>query len=137
MEGCIETSQKSPVGGCVSRFDERRLHMFFFVFVLYVVIGGALAVLTIDNLASPVVSFVVFSPRMTLLLPPGLLVLIAFSCGTLLLYFVSTLSAWCDWRAIKRLRRRVSELEQRITLQSAPPSAPFTPVARTPVPPRS
>ena len=45
-------------------------------------------------------------------LPLGVLVLLAFSLGALILYIVSVLSAWKDRRQLARLRRRVAELEQ-------------------------
>jgi len=101
--------------------------MFYLVLFIFALAGSALVVLTIENLTTQV-QFVVFawqSPN----LPLGLVVLIAFILGALLLYIVSALSALRDRSEKRRLRKRVNELEQQ--LASITPSQP---VVQTQVP---
>ncbi len=87
--------------------------MFYLVLFILALAGSALVVLTIENLTTQV-QFAIFawqSPN----LPLGLVVLIAFILGALLLYIVSALSALHDRIEKRRLRKRVSELEQQVT----------------------
>ena len=87
--------------------------MFYVVLFLFALAGSALVVLTIENLTTQV-QFAVFawqSPN----LPLGLVVLVAFILGALLLYVVAALSAFRDGSEKKRLRKRVSELERQLT----------------------
>lgn len=86
--------------------------MFYVVLIIFALAGSALVVLTIENLTTQV-QFAVFawqSPN----LPLGLVVLVAFILGALLLYIVSALSALRDRGEKRRLRKRVSELEQQL-----------------------
>ncbi len=86
--------------------------MFYVVLFLFALAGSALVVLTIENLTTQV-QFAVFawqSPN----LPLGLVVLVAFILGALLLYVVAALSAFRDGSEKRRLRKRVSELEQQL-----------------------
>lgn len=83
------------------------------VIIIFVLVGGALAVLAFENFATLTIEVHVkvfgwHAPA----LPLGVLVLLAFLLGALLLYIVSVLSAWKDRRQLARLRRRVAELEQ-------------------------
>ncbi len=97
--------------------------MFYIILLLFALVGSALVVLTIENLTTPV-QFMVFtwqSPNVGL----GLVVLFAFILGALLLYVVSALSALRDRGEKRRLRKRVSELEQQL--------AAITPVTAQPV----
>ncbi|GAC1389330.1 MAG: hypothetical protein NVS4B11_13810 [Ktedonobacteraceae bacterium] len=86
--------------------------MFYVILVLFALAGSALVIVTIENLSTSV-QLAVFawqSPN----LPLGLVVLLAFILGALLLYIVSVLSALRDGRERRRLRKRVSELEQQL-----------------------
>jgi uncharacterized integral membrane protein len=83
------------------------------VLVIFVLVGGALAVLAFENFATLTIEVHVkvfgwHAPA----LPLGVLLLLAFLLGALLLYIVTVLSAWKDRRQLARLRRRVAELEQ-------------------------
>ncbi len=113
--------------------------MFYLVLFIFALAGSALVVLTIENITTQV-QFAVFawqSPN----LPLGLVVLIAFILGALLLYIVSALSALRDRNEKKRLRKRVSELEQHLAaVTPATPQpviqAPVVPMPGTMVPPQ-
>jgi uncharacterized integral membrane protein len=97
--------------------------MFFLVLILFLIVGSALTIVTIQNLLAPPVH-VIFFTWQTPSLPAGLVVLFSFLLGALLLYLVSTLSAWRDKREITRLERQVRELEQRLTVTTQGMPAP-------------
>jgi uncharacterized integral membrane protein len=84
--------------------------VFYLILVLFVIVGSALTVLTVQNLATsvPLTLFGLKTPG----IPPGLLIFLAFLSGALLLYLVALVSARHDQRRIKKLRQRVKELEQ-------------------------
>ncbi len=106
--------------------------MFYLVLLIFALAGSALVVLTIENIATQV-QFAVFawqSPN----LPLGLVVLIAFILGALLLYIVSALSALRDRGEKRRLRKRVSELEQQLASITPPQSVIQTQVPVLPMP---
>ncbi len=97
--------------------------MFYLVLFILALAGSALVVLTIENLTTQV-QFAIFtwqSPN----LPLGLVVLIAFILGALLLYIVSALSALRDSNEKRRLRKRVSELEQQVATMVPPAAQPI------------
>ena len=101
--------------------------MFYVILFLFALVGSGLVVLTIENLTTQV-QFAVFawqSPN----LPLGLVVLIAFILGAVLLYIVSALSALRDRGEKRRLRKRVNELEQQLAVVTPP-----QPVIQTPMP---
>ena len=101
--------------------------MFYLVLLIFALAGSALVVLTIENITTQV-QFAVFawqSPNF----PLGLVVLIAFILGALLLYIVSALSALHDRGEKRRLRKRVHELEQQLAAITPP-----QPVVQTQVP---
>src|SRR6266516_4554950 len=81
--------------------------MLYLVLLVFVLIGGILTVITIENLLTPV-HLVLFTWQ-TPTLPLGLLLLIFFLVGALLLYLVSFLSALSDKREI--------QLEQQVEQQ--------------------
>lgn len=111
--------------------------MFFLILILLLLIGSALTIITVQNMMTPYVHLDVFSWQSPSL-PLGLVVLFAFLLGALLLYIVSALSAWRDRRELTHLRRRVSELEQRLTtLQNVPPMPPMVQMPEMPVPPQN
>lgn len=87
--------------------------MLVVIVVIFVLVGSVLAVLAFENVAilAIEVHMRVFGWHVPAL-PLGLLVLLAFLLGALLLYSVTVLSAWKDRRQLARLRRRVEELEQ-------------------------
>ena len=87
--------------------------MLVVILIIFVLVGGVLAVLAFENFATLTIEIHVkvfgwHAPA----LPLGLLVLLMFLSGALLLYIVTVLSAWKDRRQLARLRRRVEELEQ-------------------------
>ncbi len=89
--------------------------MLYLVLLVFVLIGGILTVITIENLLTPV-HLVLFTWQ-TPTLPLGLLLLIFFLVGALLLYLVSFLSALSDKREMTSLRKRVTQLEQQVEQQ--------------------
>ena len=105
--------------------------MIYLVLVLFLLVGGTLTVLTIQNLegAVPLSVFIWQIPS----LPVGLLLLFSFVLGALLLYLVSFASAWRDTRDLKKLRRRIAELEQAATNMAAAP-LPSTSITAVPMP---
>jgi uncharacterized integral membrane protein len=114
--------------------------MFFVILILFLLFGSALTIVTIQNLAGPYLH-VAFFIWQTPPLPVGLIVLLAFLLGALLLYLVSVLSAWRDRREIKRLRKRVGELEQHLAAPmgpgfSQPGASSILPMPNVPMPPQ-
>ena len=87
--------------------------MLVVILIIFLLVGVVLAVLAFENFAILTIEVHVkifgwHAPA----LPLGLLVLLMFLSGALLLYIVTVLSAWKDRRQLARLRRRVEELEQ-------------------------
>lgn len=95
--------------------------MFYLVLILLLLAGGALTVLTIQNLMTPV-KLMVFS-WLSPDLPVGLVILFSFVLGAALLYLFSVASAWRDQRELKKLQKRVAELElrQQMGVSEPPP----------------
>ena len=81
--------------------------------VSFVLVGGILTVLTVQNLANSV-QLVLFGWQ-TPGIPPGLLIFLSFLLGALLLYLVAVIAARHDRQRIKKLREQVSGLEQEMT----------------------
>jgi uncharacterized integral membrane protein len=83
------------------------------ILIIFMLTGGALAVLAYENFATLTIEIhlTLFGWRAPVL-PLGVVLLLAFLLGALLLYVVTVLSAWRDRRQLARLRRRVAELEQ-------------------------
>ncbi len=102
--------------------------MLVVILIIFVLVGGVLAVLAFENVATLTIEVHVkvfgwHAPA----LPLGLLVLLAFLLGALLLYIVTVLSAWKDRRQLARLHRRVAELEQaQVNMGMQPHSMPTT-----------
>ena len=96
--------------------------MIYLMLVIFLLVGGTLTVLTIQNLetAVPLSVFALQTPS----LPVGLLLLFSFILGALLLYLLALASAWRDTRNLKKLRQRIAELEQAAANMVAPLSAP-------------
>ena len=85
----------------------------YVILVLFVLAGGLITVLTIENISMLTLSvhltfFTWHSPAMHL----GILLLLSCVLGALLLYVVTVVSAWRERRELQRLRKRVAELEQ-------------------------
>lgn len=87
--------------------------MFFVILILFLLVGGALTIVTVQNLMSPYIH-VAFFTWQTPALPVGLVVLLSFLLGAILLYLVSAISAWRDRREIRRLQKQITQLEQQI-----------------------
>ena len=96
--------------------------MLYLILVLFLLVGTALTGIIIQNLSTQQAHINVFSWH-TPDLPVGLLVLLAFLLGALLLYIVSILSALRDYSEMRQLRKRVAALEQQIAanVQQTPP----------------
>lgn len=91
------------------------------VLVIFILVGGALAVLVYENFATLTIEvhLTLFGWH-TPALPLGMLLMISCLLGTLLLYIVTVLSALRDHRQLAKLRGRVAELEQ-VQATQAPP----------------
>ncbi len=108
--------------------------------LLFLLVTAGLAVIVFLNTGS-YVSLAVFGWHAPSL-PVGVLILLAFFLGALLLYIISLTSAWHDMREMKILRRRVADLEQAAaaarvasTLSAAPnPNAQMIPMPGMPPP---
>lgn len=116
--------------------------MLYLVLIVFLIVGGALTVITVQNFAAQhahVALFIWQTPE----LPVGLLVLLSFLLGALVLYLVSALSALRDRSELRRMQRRVAELEQQlasVTTQQAvvqPVQNIATPLPENFVPPQS
>jgi uncharacterized integral membrane protein len=84
--------------------------MFFVVLALFLLICGGLVVLTIQNLPTPV-QFVFYTWH-TPVTPAIFWIVGAFLLGALLFYLMLVVSARDDRRELRKLRKRVSELEE-------------------------
>ncbi|GCE13439.1 LapA family protein [Tengunoibacter tsumagoiensis] len=97
--------------------------MFYLVLLFLLVFGGVLTVVAVDNLSTPVhVSLLLWA---TPDLPIGLWIVTAFLLGALLLYIVSAISAWHERREIRKLRKRIGQLEEQIASARASIQTPF------------
>lgn len=92
--------------------------MFVLIMLLFLLVCGGMAALTILNFSTQV--HIVLLSWQSPDLPIGMWILIAFFLGALLLYFVSVVSAWSDRRDIKNLRKRVLELQQQLVVATQP-----------------
>lgn len=102
------------------------------VLIIFVLAGGALAVLAYENVATIAIEvhlrvFGWYAPA----LPLGVVLLLACLLGAALLYIVTVLSAWRDRRQLAKLRRRVAELEQ---CQANMYPRPYSPPVMLPMP---
>jgi len=102
--------------------------MFFLVLALFLLICGGLVVLTVQNLSTPV--HLVFYSWHIPAVPVALWIVGAFLLGTLLLYLISVTSALDDRRELRKLRKRISELEEekRRSLPLGPARVPTLPL---------
>jgi uncharacterized integral membrane protein len=84
--------------------------MIYLVLIVFLLVGSAVAVLALQNFQTeaPLILFTWHLPHF----PLGALLAAAFGLGALLLYVVSALSALQERREVKKLRVRVTELEQ-------------------------
>lgn len=106
--------------------------MLYLILVLLLLVASAVTWITIDNLSSHLVLevFIWQTPP----LPVGLLILLAFLLGALLLYIVSVLSAVGDYYEMRQLRKRVAALEQQIAAHVQEPPPPITSSPTIPMP---
>lgn len=108
--------------------------MLVVILIIFALAGAALVALAFENFATLTIEVHVkvfgwYAPA----LPLGVLVLLAFLLGALLLYIVTVLSAWRDRRQLASLRKRVAELEQANTHSYLPPQL-YSPSIRIPMP---
>lgn len=116
--------------------------MLVVILIIFLLAAAVLAVLAFENFAALTIEVHVkvfgwHAPALSL----GVLVLLAFLSGALLLYIVTVLSAWKERRQLARLRRRVEELEQaqvqtqaNIPWYSYPQQQSHSPSIRIPMP---
>jgi uncharacterized integral membrane protein len=96
--------------------------------IIFALAGGTLAALAFENSSALSVDV-----RLALFgwhapaLPLGVLLLLSFVLGALLLYIVTLLSAMRDRRELRTLRKRVTELEARQTLPPGQPGQSMQP----------
>jgi uncharacterized integral membrane protein len=90
------------------------------VLIIFALAGGALAALAYENFATLTkdIHMTLFGWH-TPALPLGVLLLLSCLLGAFLLYFVTVLSALRDRRQMAKLRKRIAELEQAQTGQTA------------------
>lgn len=100
--------------------------MLYIIVVLLLLGGGALTIVAIQNFTAQQ-AHVALLIWQTPELPIGLIVVLAFLLGALLLYIVSALAAWRDKREIRHLQKRVAELEQASVPMGAVPTQPPLP----------
>lgn len=105
-------------------------NLFYIILLLFILVGGALAGLSLFNTSE--VSFSLFG-LFTFTPPLGLLLLCAFFLGVVVLYIISIASAWQDRREVKQLKKQVQELQSATTASRAPSGplpgvAPFLPM---------
>jgi uncharacterized integral membrane protein len=117
--------------------------VFYIVLLVIVLVGGALAVLVIENFSMLATAiqpsfFIWHMPP----LPMGLWLLISCLCGALMLYLLSVLSALRERSELRTLRQLVAELEQAQVnvaggpLQAYPPPiVPMPGISSGPLPP--
>jgi uncharacterized integral membrane protein len=100
----------------------------YLVLIIFALAGGAIVVLVFENFStlSMDIHFALFG-RHAPALPLGVLLLLSFVLGALLLYVVTFLSAVRERRELRRLRKRVAELEAAQPGQLAASSQPATP----------
>ncbi len=93
--------------------------MLYIVIILFLICSGVLTVVAFENFTTQVqISFFAWqSPD----LPLGLLLLLVYVLGAVLLYLVSAATALHDWGELRRLRVRVQELESLIAQQANVP----------------
>jgi len=113
--------------------------MIYLILLVFVLVGGTLTVLALENFPTEV-QIILFSWQ-TPHFPLGLLLVAVFLLGALFLYIVSALSALQDRRELKRLRKRVTELERASVKPPSGPlqgastqSVPMVPIPRMPPP---
>jgi uncharacterized integral membrane protein len=90
--------------------------MFLLIFVVFLLIGGLVTFVAVQNLA-PVVHLSVLlwhTPDVSV----GVWLIAAFLCGAVVLYLVSVLSALGDRWRMRALRKQVLALEERIAAMS-------------------
>jgi len=104
--------------------------MLYIAIILFALVSTGLIVLTIVNFPNEASLSLVF--WQTPSLPVGLLLLLAFVLGALMLYIVSAASAWEEIRELKKLRQRVAELEQGTAHISTGPLPTTTPIVPMP-----
>jgi uncharacterized integral membrane protein len=113
--------------------------VFFLILLLFLLIGGVLTLITLQNLNTLIHLNLYFwkTPQF----PVGFLLIGGVLLGAVLLYLVAMVSAMRERRELKRLHLRVEELEQKVQLQaeaeakdpiaylSQQPTAPVLPIA--------
>ncbi len=110
--------------------------MLAMVLVVIVLLGGAFAVLVIENFSAfATVARLSFFVWQTPPLPVGLWLLISCLFGACMLYIVSAIAAIRERRELRMLRQRVAELEQAQPLQAFPPPVVPMPGIPGPLPP--
>lgn len=106
--------------------------MLYIAIILFSLVTVGMAVLAFENMTVDVTLTVVNGQ--TLHLSMGLLLLLAFILGAVLLYLIAATAAVQERQELKQLRTRVAELEQATKrvpsgqLPPVPPTAPIVPM---------
>ena len=113
----------TDVGVCVfvfvvwhTRIPCKELVVFFLILFVFLLIGGLVTFIGVQNLALWI-HLDVFLWR-TSDLPVGVWLVAAFLCGAVALYLVAVLAALGDRRKMKTLRRQVLTLQEQVTAVS-------------------
>lgn len=115
--------------------------MLYIAIILFALVTVGVAVVAFENIDNNVPLVVLFGQ--TLSLSVGLLLLLVFLLGALLLYLIAIGAAERDRQELKRLRERVVELEQAAVrvpsgqlppIQPVPPTVPIVPMPGMPGP---
>ena len=97
--------------------------MLLVAIILFVLVVASLTALTFENFQNDVL-LSLFGWH-TAPLPVGLLLMLAFCLGALVLYGLSAAWAWQDTRELRRLRLHVAQLERSLAAVPASPPAPL------------
>ena len=109
--------------------------MLLLLLILFILAGGVITALAYENIATLSVDVhLVFFRWHFPALPLGVLLLISFVLGALLLYVVTLVSALRERRELRRLRKRVNELEAMQAGRPAQVTMPFASDARVTLP---
>jgi uncharacterized integral membrane protein len=109
--------------------------MLYIAVIVFLLVTIGVAALAFVNMPHDVTLSFIFGQTQPL--PVGLLLLLAFLLGALMLYLITVSAAVEDRRAIKRLRARVVELEQAAPARQTTPPEQSPPVSLPPSPPPS
>lgn len=106
--------------------------MLYIAVIVFLLVTIGVAVLAFVNMPHDATLSFIFGQTQPL--PVGLLLLLAFLLGALMLYLIAVSAAVDDRRELKRLRARVVELEQAVPARQPTPPEQSPPVSPPPPP---